>query len=104
MDSNNFVTNLIVFTIDQSQFEAILCRVDGENTRPALSVQAVNAVASHTGRIDGQVQCPYDAMITTGTKLMCNIYFKMQMVYSEILYFTVLINSSALFKHFQETG
>lgn len=66
-------TNLIVFTIDQRQFEAVLCRVDGENARPALSVQAVNAVSSDTGGIDGQVQGPYDAMITAGTEVLFHV-------------------------------
>lgn len=61
-------TDLIIFAIDQGQFEAVLCGVDGEHTRPALPVQAINAVASHAGHIDGQVQGPDDAMITTGTQ------------------------------------
>lgn len=57
-------THLIIFAVDQGQFEAVLCGVDGEDARPALSVQAVNTVSSHTGDINGQVQCPDDAVIT----------------------------------------
>lgn len=61
-------TNLIIFAIDQRQFEAVLCGVDGQHPRPALPVQAVNTVSSYTGHIDGQVQGSNDAMITAGTQ------------------------------------
>lgn len=59
-------THLIVFTVDQGEFKAVLCRVDGEDARPALPVQTVNTVSSHTGHIDGQVQGPDDTVIATG--------------------------------------
>lgn len=67
-------TNLVVFTIDQSQLEAVLCGVDGEHPRPALPVQAVNTVASDSGHIDGQVQGPDDAMITAGMFIRVQFY------------------------------
>lgn len=59
--------HLIIFTVDQGQFEAVLCGVDGEDTWSALPVQAVNTVSSHSGHIDRQIQGPDDAMITAGT-------------------------------------
>lgn len=68
-------TNLIIFAVDQGQFEAVFCGVDSEDTRPALPVQAVNAVASHTGHIDGQVQSSDDAVITMRTQ-QSDIYRK----------------------------
>lgn len=57
--------HLIIFAVDQGQLKAVLRGVDGEDTGPALPVQAVNAVSPHTGHIDWQVQGPDDAMITT---------------------------------------
>lgn len=68
-------THLIIFAVDQGQFEAVLCWVDGENTWPTLSVQTVNTVSPHTGHIDGQIQGSDDAMITAGTN-RCFFYFK----------------------------
>lgn len=68
-NSHQAQTHLVVFAVDQSQLKAVLCGVDGEDARPALPVQAVNAVSSHTGHIDGQVQGPDDAMITTGNTI-----------------------------------
>lgn len=61
-------TNLIVFAVDQCQLKAVFCGVNGEHTRPALSVQTVHAVPSYTCHIDGEVQCPDDAVVTTGNK------------------------------------
>lgn len=63
-------THLIVFAVDQGELKTVLCGVDGEDTRPALPVQAVNAVASHARHIDGQVQGPDDAVVTTGNVIM----------------------------------
>lgn len=68
-NSHQTQTHLVIFAVDQSQLKAVLCGVDGEDARPALPVQAVNAVSSHTGHIDGQVQGPDDAMITTGNTI-----------------------------------
>lgn len=68
-NSHQAQTHLVIFAVDQSQLKAVLCGVDGEDARPALPVQAVNAVSSHTGHIDGQVQGPDDAMITTGNTI-----------------------------------
>lgn len=67
-------THLVVLAVDQGQLETVLCGVDGEDARPALPVQAVNAVSSHARHIDGQVQGPDDAVVTTGDTTM-NVTF-----------------------------
>lgn len=72
-------THLVIFAVDQGQLKAVLCGVDGEDARPALPVQAVNAVSSHTGHIDGQVQGPDDAMIATANtikSIMLDVFTK----------------------------
>lgn len=56
--------HLVVFTVHQSQFEAVLCGVDGQDTGATLAVQTVHAVAPNTSHIDGQVQSPDDSVIT----------------------------------------
>lgn len=61
-------THLIIFAVDQGELKAVLCRINGKDAWPALPVQAVNAVSSHSGHIDGQVQGPDDAMITRRNK------------------------------------
>lgn len=58
-------SHLFIFAVDQGQFEAVLCGVDGQHTGPALTVKTVDAVASDPGHVDGQVQSPDDTMITT---------------------------------------
>lgn len=61
-------TNLLIFAIDQSQFKTIFRGVDVEHSWPALTIQAVHTVASHSCHIDGQIQCTDYTMITVKKK------------------------------------
>lgn len=47
------VSYLVVFSVDQSQFELELRGINGEHPRTTLPVQAIHVVALHPRDIDG---------------------------------------------------
>ena len=57
-------THLVILVVDESQLELVLGRVDAEDTRATLAVQAVHVVALDAGDVDGQVQGADDAVVT----------------------------------------
>jgi len=59
------VQDFIIFAVDQRQLELVLSRVNAENSRSALTIQAVDVVSFDTRHVDRQIQRPNDAMITT---------------------------------------
>ena len=58
------VQHLVILAVDKSQFELVLGRVNAQNTRPTLAVQAVDVVSFDTRHVDWQIQCSDDAVIT----------------------------------------
>ena len=61
-------TYLVIFAVDEGQFETVLCGVDHESPRLCISVQAVDGGPSHQGDVDGQIKGPYDSIVTGGKK------------------------------------
>ncbi len=68
-------TNLLIFAIDQSQFKTVFCGVDVEHSWPALTIQAVHTVTSHSCHIDGQIQRADYTMISAKKIKKCNINY-----------------------------
>jgi len=58
------VQDFVVLAVNKRQLELVLSGVNAEDTRPTLTVQAVDVVSFDTGHVDRQIQCANDAMIT----------------------------------------
>ena len=76
---------LIIFPVDQSQFELELCWVNGKDPGLTLTVQAIDTVTLHHGDVDGQVQCPYYSSITKHNN--AHMIFVM-IIYSRLILYT----------------
>ena len=59
--------HLVVLAVHQRQLELVLRGVDAEDTRPTLTVQAVDVVSLDTRHVDRQIQCSDDAVVTAST-------------------------------------
>ena len=57
-------THLIVFAVDECQFEAVLGGVYAKSPGLGVAVQAVDCGPSHQRDVDGQIQGPDDAVVT----------------------------------------
>lgn len=56
--------DFIVVLADQSEFEAVLRRIDGDGARPGSTVEAMHDLAFDTGEVDGLVKSLDYAVIT----------------------------------------
>jgi hypothetical protein len=56
--------NLFVFPVDKGKLEFELGRVNIQNSRSALSIQAEHLIALDLGDVNWQFQCSDDAVIT----------------------------------------
>lgn len=77
----NQVEHFVEPVVKECELKAELSAVDGEHTRPALTVQAEDLLAAHSRYVDGHVERTDDARVAAsqsqaikkGTVLHCNV-------------------------------
>lgn len=60
--------HLVVLSVDKRQLKLVLGRVNVEDARSAVAIEATDAVALDASDVDGKVECSNDAMVTAGDK------------------------------------
>ena len=60
----NILHYLIIFAVDEGQFEAVLSGVHHHGSSLGVSVQAVDCGPPHHCDVYGEIQCPYDPIVT----------------------------------------
>ncbi len=62
------ITYFIIFSVDESHFELVLCGINSEQSGLAVSIQTVNTAALHHGDVDRDIQGADYTMITNRNK------------------------------------